>query len=425
MPELVSISLDELVFSLANLMDRTIAPLRDHHRRTAIAAYHISEYMPITAQQRRDLVFAAAIHDIGAFSIEEQQALSDLRFEYQYINRHAKAAWLLFQQFPPFNHLADILRYHHAYMNIIDEVERKIIPIEAYILQVADHVAVLTSSIENILDKSGEIGAEVESNSGILFDPAVVEAFKKASVKENYWLDIQNLSLDVLFRKKISLDLISIKSKELFGLVNLFRRIIDFRSRFTSTHTAGVGAVAAEMAILKGLDEEIVRKVKIAGYLHDIGKLTVSSEILDKPGFLTHEEFNIIRGHTYFTNEFLSSIEVFSEIGAWASQHHERLNGRGYPFHFEQTEICTESRILAIADVFTALTEDRPYRKGVPAKEAMIVLNVGVQKREMDAELIELLNTHLEQIDQIRKTAQDESRLEYERFIEELTKSGY
>lgn len=321
--------------------------------------------------------------------------------------------------------IASILRYHHAYLNLINETQRTQITEEAFILQVADHVAVLSDTPENILDKAVEIIEEVQTQSGIMFDPKVVDAFRKVAERESFWLDIDHLSLDALFRTRIELDQIHIHEEELTGLVNLFRRIIDFRSRFTSTHTSGVGAVAAEMLRLHGGDVKKISKIRIAGYLHDIGKLTVPTEILEKPGFLSHAETNIIRGHTYFTNEFLSSMQIFQEISEWASQHHERLNGRGYPFHMEGNTLSIEARILAIADVFTAMTEDRPYRKAVSGQEAMLVLDVSVQKGDLDPVLVKLLGTHLEEINQIRIEAQLESKSEYERFISALNEPGF
>ena len=425
MTDLITLSLEELVFSLSSLLDHTIAPLKDHHRRTTIAAYHISTQMNLKAQECSDLICAAAIHDICAFSIEEQEALVGLRFDYQHTNRHAKAAFLLFSEISFLKKIATILRYHHAYLNKITEEQRKTIPIEAFILQVADHVALLSDSAVNILDKSGEIIAEVESQSGILFDPDVVSAFRSVAARESFWLDLKYLSLGSLLKEKVKLEKLQIKRDDVFGLVNLFRKVIDFRSVFTSTHTAGVSAVAVELTRLLGFPGETIKKILMAGSVHDIGKLIVPTEILEKPGFLTHEEFNIIRGHTYFTNEFLSSMEIFAEIRNWASQHHERLNGRGYPFHTDGQDQSTESRIIAVSDVFTALTEDRPHRKGVPGNEAMIVLNVGVQKREMDPALVNLIGDHLDEINEIRAKAQQESKLEYERFIHELNAGGF
>lgn len=425
MADLLTISLEELVLSLSTLMDHTIAPLRDHHRRTAIAAYHIATQLDLSWQQRHDLIFATAIHDIGAFSIMEQQVIHDLSFESQFINRHARAAYLLLKEFIYFDHVAEILRYHHAYLNVTTEVDRSVIPYESLIMQVANQTAVLSGDSLNILDTSTSIINEVNRLSGDMFMSEIVEAFNRAAEKENFWLDIKNLTLNSLFTDHLKLDNLHIKSSELMGLVNLFRKIIDFRSEVTSTHTAGVAVVAADLARFHGREEETINKIKIAGYLHDIGKLIVPSEILEKPSKLTPEEFNIIRTHTYFTCEFLNGMSIFRDIRDWASQHHERLNGRGYPFHENEKTLPFESRAIAVADVFTALTEDRPYRKGVSGKEAMLVLDVDVQKGELDGVLVRLLGDHLEEINQARLTAQEASKKEYEAFVMELNKQEF
>lgn len=425
MSELLTISLEELVFSLSTLMDHTIAPLRDHHRRTAIAAYHIATQLNLTWQQRNDLIFASAIHDIGAFSIKEQQDLLDLRFESKHINRHARAAYLLLKEFSQFDHVSSILRYHHAYLDSTTEEQRQLIPVEALVLQVADHVAVLTINSLNILDQSAIIINELNKQSGVMFNPEIIEAFNNAAEKESFWLDVKNMTISSLFADRLKLDHLHIQRDELSGLVNLFRRIIDFRSEVTSTHSAGVGVVAAELVRMNGREDETIRKVKMAGYMHDIGKLIVPSEILEKPSKLTPGEFNIIRTHTYFTYEFLNSISIFSDIRDWASQHHERLNGHGYPFHENNKTLSFESRAIAVADVFTALTEDRPYRKGVSGSDAMLVLDTCVQKQELDPTLVKLLDEHLEEINQARILAQQESKQEYEAFIKELNKEGF
>jgi HD-GYP domain-containing protein (c-di-GMP phosphodiesterase class II) len=425
MSDFLTISREELVSSLSTLMDHTIAPLRDHHRRTAIAAFHIADQLDLTWQQRQDLIFSSAIHDIGAFSVKEQQVLHELSFESQFINMHARAAYLLLKEFSYFDSIAMIIRYHHAYLNVSTEVDRSVIPVESLILQVADQVAILSVDSLNILDASAGIINEINQQSGIMFVPEIVEAFNQAAGNEKFWLNIKNMTLNTLINDHLKMDNLHIKSSELMGLVNLFRRIIDFRSEVTSTHTAGVTFAAAELARFHGREEETINKIIIAGYLHDIGKIIVPSEILEKPGKLTQEEFNIIRTHSYYTYEFLNGMSIFRDMRDWASQHHERLNGRGYPFHENAKTLPFESRAIAVADVFTALTEDRPYRKGVSGKDALLVLDVDVQKGELDGVLVRLLGEHLDEINEARITAQDASKKEYQAFVLELNKDEF
>src|SRR3990167_2949515 len=117
---------------------------------------------------------------------------------------------------------------------------------------------------------------------------------------------------------------------------------------------------------------------EIAALLHDIGKLSVPDEILEKPGGLSTEEFNIMRGHTYFTYHILNSIDGFDTISEWAAFHHEKLNGRGYPFHLKEGQLSIGSRIMAVSDKFSALSEDRPYRKSLTNNEIIANLNIMV-----------------------------------------------
>ena len=96
---------------------------------------------------------------------------------------------------------------------------------------------------------------------------------------------------------------------------------------------AGVAAAARKLAELSGMNETDCKKMAIAGYLHDVGKLRVPNSILEKPGKLTDEEFNIIKEHTYYTRWILKDVDGFEKIANWAAFHHEKLNGKGYPFH--------------------------------------------------------------------------------------------
>lgn len=115
--------------------------------------------------------------------------------------------------------------------------------------------------------------------------------------------------------------------------------------------------------------------MKIAGLLHDIGKLAIPLNILDKNGPLTSQEFGIIKSHAYYTKIILDKIEDIPNISEWASNHHEKLNGQGYPRGLKADELSEESRIMAVCDIYQALTEDRPYRKGLNINNAFNIMD--------------------------------------------------
>jgi HD-GYP domain-containing protein (c-di-GMP phosphodiesterase class II) len=154
----------------------------------------------------------------------------------------------------------------------------------------------------------------------------------------------------------------------------------------------------------------------IAGYLHDLGKLAVPKEILEKADKLSMEELNIVRSHTYHTYRILSHMEDFKTINQWASFHHERLDGSGYPFHISGFDFPLGSRIMAVSDVFTAISEDRPYREGMGIEKALSTIASMAKNHSLDPYVVSLLERNVQFVDDARKSAQIDARKEYENF---------
>jgi HD-GYP domain-containing protein (c-di-GMP phosphodiesterase class II) len=173
-------------------------------------------------------------------------------------------------------------------------------------------------------------------------------------------------------------------------------------------HSAGVAATAVSLAEELHFSPRELHLMKAAGYLHDLGKLGVPGRILDKPGKLTSEEYLRVKTHTYFTYRILETIGGMQQIAEWAAFHHERLDGKGYPFRLSGDELTLGSRIMAVADVFTALLEDRPYRKGMSLEEALAIINRLVRDGALDGEVVKTLNQQCERIDHIRRSEQVE-----------------
>ncbi|MGQ9756243.1 MAG: HD-GYP domain-containing protein [Desulfotomaculales bacterium] len=134
-----------------------------------------------------------------------------------------------------------------------------------------------------------------------------------------------------------------------------------------------------------------MQRACMAGLLHDLGKLSVPEAVLNKPGPLDRRELNLVRGHSYYTYRILYRIPETREIAAWAGYHHERLDGRGYPFGLAVPEIDTGARLLAAADVFVALVEDRPYRAGLPRAGVEAVMREAVRSGALDATAVDVL----------------------------------
>ena len=175
-----------------------------------------------------------------------------------------------------------------------------------------------------------------------------------------------------------------------------------------------MAAVAEKLARLVGFSENECKMMLIAGYLHDIGKLAVDDSILLKPAKLTPEEFNDIRSHTYHTYRTLQTISDFETINIWASYHHEKLNGKGYPFHISGDEIPLGSRIMAAADIFTAVTEDRPYRKGMDKCKVTNVLKSFVKDQSICPFVYTAIEENYDELEEVRANAQHMAEERYQ-----------
>ena len=122
------------------------------------------------------------------------------------------------------------------------------------------------------------------------------------------------------------------------------------------------------------------RWLRRAALLHDMGKLGVSNAVLDKPGKLDEDEWAAVKRHAQYTESILSRIDAFGELAQVAGAHHERLDGRGYPRGLQAAEISLETRIITTADIFDAITAERPYRGAVPVAKTLAIMREEVDK---------------------------------------------
>ena len=227
----------------------------------------------------------------------------------------------------------------------------------------------------------------VQNSTGTMFDRECRDAFLRAFSEEQFLSLDRETFEDQLWkmvpRIKQDLDFSQIKALAVF-----FARIVDYKSPFTSTHSIGVAEDAEKLSRHMGFDEEIVQKMYLAGALHDIGKVAIGNEILEKPGKLTDEEFKAMKHHAAYTYYILSDIDDFEEIRDWAAFHHERMDGTGYPFGRSAAELNTQERIMACVDIYQALTESRPYKQGMTHEKASGILWDMVKKGWIDGDIV-------------------------------------
>ena len=180
----------------------------------------------------------------------------------------------------------------------------------------------------------------------------------------------------------------SLSYDDLIWITEIMSDIIDAKSRFTWRHSKGLAEKAGTMAGFYEYDSVQHTKLVIAANLHDLGKLLIPNRILEANRALTEDEFALIQSHTYYTRQVLSQIDGFEDITEWASNHHEKLDGSGYPYGKTAAQLDFNSRLMGCLDIYQALTEDRPYREGMPhAKAVGIMRDLAVSGR-IDANIV-------------------------------------
>lgn len=217
-----------------------------------------------------------------------------------------------------------------------------------------------------------------------LFDAACVDAFFHI-FSDNEFADFKDDSFEtklweIVPREKQTFDWETCKN-----IANFFAQIVDYKSSFTSRHSIGVAEKAAAFAAYNGYDPTQVQKMYLAGALHDIGKMAIDNDILEKPDKLTDEEFSKMKNHAGYTYLILSNINDFEDIRDWAAFHHEKLNGKGYPFGKTAAELNEPERIMACIDIYQALTESRPYKQGFSHEKTCDILDDMADKGFIDA----------------------------------------
>jgi HD-GYP domain-containing protein (c-di-GMP phosphodiesterase class II) len=266
------------------------------------------------------------------------------------------------------------------------------IPLEARIVAAADVAEVLVAREVNALNARRRFPEAIGDYEGTLLDPQIVVELMKLARRDDFWLGLYADGLDETLNAMRGAVEARRSRKRMMRFAEVFADIADAKGGHTGGHSRRTADSAEKLAEALSLDAGHVEMIKIAALLHDVGLLGVPARIMSKPDILSVSEMQVMRQHPSSSEMILESLTGFEEVAFWIARHHERPDGRGYPDMLEGDDLPLEARIIAVADVHSALTSERPHRGAISSKDAKQIL-LGAAGTQLDPELVRLFVT--------------------------------
>jgi HD-GYP domain-containing protein (c-di-GMP phosphodiesterase class II) len=268
-------------------------------------------------------------------------------------------------------------------------------------IPVYSRIALLAQVIDVFHTEGGRTAAmrEARGRAGQWFDPQLVQAFDTVAQDDAFWTVLASPGVDgaIAALQPAGQGQQPLDDDYLDDIAIAFGQVVDAKSPYTSGHSARVALYTDMIGESLGMSAERRRWLKRGALLHDVGKLGVSNSVLDKPGALDRIEWDAVKLHAHHTETILSRIGAFKELAEIAGAHHERLDGTGYPRGLAAHEIRIETRIITTADIFDAITAERPYRGAIPLPQALEMMKKTVGTA-LDADCYEALVRAVERV---------------------------
>ena len=375
---------------LANTMNFMHPGMYLHQLRVAILADKIAEQINLSKQRREVLFYAALIHDIGRVFARPDKAQSTDETKNAYV--HAQAGYELLKNYSFFHHIGEVILHHHDWWDgshpKSDSYEMRMIPIESRIICIAEEAVVYlddTTSTRPLADLHDYL-----KTMGLhKLDPDLLEAFAEISFLDKVWKDYTWPNLKVHFKKYTGDSYLrNIPLKDIKAFAEVLVALLEQWSALTARHVRLVAKLSAQLAELRNFDADAVTCIYIAGLLHDLGKVAIAQELLNKQSELTAEEYKAVQKHAYYTYWLLSQVNGLEDIAKWAAYHHETLDGKGYPFGLNEYKLSEEARIIAVVEVFAALVADRTYHNLVSLEKIKKLMQNMAKTDKVDKSIV-------------------------------------
>ena len=378
-------------------LQRIDSRLVDHGERVGYIACRLCDagQLPL---DKKTLFLLSVFHDVGAYKTDEIDRM--VEFETKDVWNHAIYGYVFLKYLSPLGDSAEAVLYHHAPWRLIEQSGS---PYGAYaaLIHLADRFDIALSY--------GAAAAKVPQlgrNELGLFRPAYVDLLRDSRTVSSLTAALADGSYRA-YNAALSRQFAP-SPQEALEYLKLIVFSIDFRSDHTVTHSINVISLALYLARHFGLPPDMLEKIYLGALLHDVGKIAVPTEILESPGRLTDEQMRIMRTHVVETDALIRGV-VPDEICEIAVRHHEKLDGSGYPHGLSGEVLTFPQRILAVADIVSALNSRRSYKAPFPAEKAVAILTEEMTRGRLDERICRFAISHYDEM--IRDTEREREKV--------------
>ncbi|MDO8989337.1 MAG: HD domain-containing protein [Sideroxyarcus sp.] len=396
-----NVNLHEAIYSLSDALDLVGVTHIHHGKRVAYMATECGKQLGWSAPRLDELFQAAILHDCGVSKTMVHTHLAEMAWENE--AEHCKLGAELLASSPLLAHLSNTVLHHHTHWSVLKDLDLPPeVKLRANCIYMVDRVDVLVLGYQlagkDILLGMDDIKGKILKHRGDWFCPELVDAFMDVARSDAFWFTLESGHVNGYLSTWLShFHEQTMEFSELRSLMHVFSCIVDAKSPYTKQHSDGVANLARYIGGLFKLPEETCEMLELVGLLHDIGKLRVPDELLEKPGELNEAETLIMRQHCFDTYSILKNIRGLEPVSLWALQHHERMDGTGYPNHTKGVDLSFEARIVAVSDVFQALAQERPYRG--PLEQVVIInlLKLEAEEGKLDEMIVAVVEENLQE----------------------------
>jgi HD-GYP domain-containing protein (c-di-GMP phosphodiesterase class II) len=393
--------INEFLQAISNVLDVIETDIfgvpTNHSKRLACLTNRLAYALNFSTEMKYDLAALSILHDNGAsLKILHDNLLGDTKAKQNIIEsskEHCRIGESNIISFPFLTSPKNVILYHHEKFDGSGffGLKGNEIPLMSQLIHFADTLD-LKFNLGNVYkneDDYQEIRAFIKDHAGTHFAPDLTEVALQVISEKELWTNLSDEKIDEVIKRTVPSYKREMSYEEIHDITKTFSYIIDAKSKFTKMHSSELSKLMTRMAKFYNIKGDEFWKLIIASDLHDLGKLGISNSILDKPGTLTGEELEIIKEHPATAKQNLEKIHGFAEISEWICNHHEKLNGMGYPRGLSADQLDFNSRLLACLDIYQALGEIRPYREAMTHDESIKIMRRMVKDGLIDPEITE------------------------------------